>query len=98
MRTHGKWSCDDAIQKGSVPLTPLDDLGMYPNGSKPRVSRGTFPGTVYNSLFALVLTTLRFKEMSRGNLQGRDALLATEFIESELGKRAFEPPTYCLVS
>ena len=62
---------------------------MYPNGSKPRVPGGTIPETFYNSLFAIVLTTLRFKEMSRGALQGRDTLLAAEFTESEIGKEGF---------
>ena len=56
----------DTIQKGSVPLAPLDDWGKYPDGSNPRASNGTFPETFYNPPFALILATLRFKEMPRG--------------------------------
>ena len=47
VRTHGQWSCDDAIQQGHVPLAPLDDWEKYPNGSNPRVSSGTAPETFY---------------------------------------------------
>ena len=81
----------DTIQKGSVPLAPLDDWGKYPDGSNPRASNGTAPETFYNSLFALILTTLRFKEIPWGTLQCHDTLLATEFTESELGKKTFKP-------
>ena len=87
VRTNGKWSCEDAILKGSAPLEPLAYFEKYPIGSKPRASCGTAPGTFYNSLFALILATLRFKEMSRGAPQGHERLTETEFNDIELGKK-----------
>ena len=77
------------FKKGSVRPVPLGDWGKYQNGPNPRVSAGAAPETFYNPLFALILTTLRFKEMTWGAPQGRDSLKATEFIESELGKKGF---------
>ena len=84
------------FEKESLLLAPLDDWGKYPNGPNPRISSGTAPETFYNSLFALILTTLRFKEMSWGALQCRDSLLATDFVESELRKKGFR--TFDLMS
>ena len=66
VRTTGKRSCGDTVSKGSSPLAPLDDFGKYPDGPNPRIAGETAPGTFYNSLFALILATLRFKSMSRG--------------------------------
>ena len=51
---------------------------------------GTVPETFYNSLFALVLATLRFREMSWRAEQGHEDLKATEFIEKELGVKGFK--------
>ena len=86
---NGKWSCEDTDLKGSAPSVPLDDFGKYPHGSKPRIASGASPETSDNSLFALILATLRFKEMSWGTAQGNDGLAATEFLESELVKKGF---------
>ena len=48
IRTLGKWSCDDTIQKGSVPLAPVGDFPENPHGSK--VDVGNVPKTFYSSL------------------------------------------------
>ena len=83
-----KWPCADTILKGSAQLAPLDDFEKYQNGSSPRISSGANQETFYNSLFALIITKLRFKEMHRCAVPGHDGLPATEFPESELVKRA----------
>ena len=71
-----KLSCDDAVLKGSVPLAHLEDIGKYPNGSKPRLGGEDSPETFYRSLVALVLATLRFGEMSRVGFIRRENLAA----------------------
>ena len=91
VRKTGKWSCGDAVLKGSAPLAHLDDFGKYANGSKPRIVGGNIPKTPHQSSVALVLATLRFKRMSTDEVQGRENLAAIEFIESELVKRAPNP-------
>ena len=68
-------------------MAPLEDFGKYPNRPKPRIVGENAPGTFYQSLFALVLATLRFKRMSRGTVQGHENLAAIEFLESELVKK-----------
>ena len=44
-------------------------------------------GAFYRSLFSFVLAALRFGKMSCGTSQGRDNLIAIEFLESELTKK-----------
>ena len=83
----GKWSCGDTVLKGSVPSAPLEDFEKYPNESKPRNVGENAPKTFYQSLFALVLETLRLKKMSCGTVLGRENLAAIEFPESELVKK-----------
>ena len=87
LRTLGKWSCEDTVQKGSVPLAPVDDFLENPGGSK---LEGNVPKTFYSSLFALILTTLRFKEMSWGTDEGHDELKGVEYIEKELSIKNFK--------
>ena len=73
----GQWSCEDKVLKGHSPLSPLDEWGM---GSEDGPNAGNFAGgvrkTFYQSLFALVLSTLMFGKMSRGEAQGRGKLPA----------------------
>ena len=47
IRTLGKWPCEDTVQKGSVPLAPVDDFPENPQGSK---LEGNVPKTFYSSL------------------------------------------------
>ena len=81
IRAVGKWSCGNTIQKGSVPIAPMGDFLENPEGSD---LMGKVPKSFYSSLFALILATLRFKEMSWGAVEGHDELMGIEFIEKNL--------------
>ena len=71
-------------------MAPLDDWGKYPNGHNPRISSGTAPETFYNSLFALILTTLRFKEMSRGLSKATIPFSQRNLSKVNSGKKGFQ--------
>ena len=87
VRTLGKWSCGDTIQKGSAPLAPVGDFLENPGGSK--VDVGKVPKTFYSSLSALILTTLSFKEMTWGTDEGHEELKGVEFIEKRANGKRF---------
>ena len=86
VRTPGKWPCEDTIRKGPFPSAPL---GGFKNSPEWHKMLGAAPETFYNSLFALVLATLRFKEMPWGPEQGHGDLKGTDFVEKELGVKGF---------
>ena len=65
------WAGQGRFEKGSAPLAPLGGFKNWPGGSK---ICGTAPEPFYNSLFALVLTALRFMEMTWGAEQCRECL------------------------
>ena len=90
VRTAGKWSCEDTMVEWSVPLAPLEDWEMPHNGPNPRSVVEDAPKTFYWPLFALALSTLRFKKMSFGAAQGPGNLSAIGNLESELSRRGFE--------
>ena len=86
----GKWPCEDTMIKGSGPLAHLGDCEMSPNGSNPRRVGGNAPKKFYQSVFALALSTLRFKKISRVEAQGRENMSAADNLEIELSQKGSE--------
>ena len=81
------------------PLAPLGDWGMSPNGHNPRSVGGDAPKTLYRSLFALVLETLRFSKMSRGKRGVANICLRSEISYRESRKKKdAERSIYCMRS
>ena len=82
LRTDGRRFCSDSITRGLLLL-----LHIGAEGRNPRIASWPTPGDVYIVLYAIVLATLRFPEMSRARGPGRGAYCNWKSGESNSAKK-----------
>ena len=71
-------------------LRPLDDFSEYPHGHNPRLAADSVAKSFYQSLFALVLSALRFGNMSRGAADGHLELSSLDNFARVISRGGFQ--------
>ena len=64
--------CLGAMLKGSVPLAPICEFSENKTGARPPSFEWHHPDVFCQSIYGLVLTAIRFREMSRGDAAGNE--------------------------